>query len=470
MAAPNPPEELAELLWGVDPAWLPLMDLAALARAAVGPAAAGATPPPRLVLDAFRFGAPADVAVVILGQDPYPTPGAAQGLCFSAPQPPLPDTLRRVFACLARSGLAHAAPPPRPPAKKRGATRAAAAAACAGAAVSGDLRPWAVQGVLMLNAALTTRAGTRGALAPAWRPFIDGLLGRLCALHAGRPLHFLLWGADARARAALVRRHGHVAHEWTHPSPTADNRVPVAARFRECPHFTDVNAALVAAGRRPVVWDNTARVVAFSDGACIRNGRLDARAGFAAVVAGGQFAGVVVRGEVRPTEYELRAAGGADAADWRLCHVAGGAQPATPSNNRGELMGIIYCILVCLRGCAVGPVEIVSDSAVAIKTLTEWLPSRLAKNTERELKNFDLVWVAWQLLGALRAQAASVTFTHVHSHRAAPPADAPTREKVLWAGNDTADKHAGAPLAGAATFDVEVIGGPPVVAALATRA
>ena len=438
--AANPAASLAAL-WGTG-AWSGLLDLPAFEAALA--AAGAASPPPALLLEALRYCRPQDVAVVIMGQDPYPL--GAQGLCFSVQGgAPLPPSLRAIFECLARAGL-RASPEERGPA--------------------GDLRPWAAQGVLLLNATLTfagTGAALRRAHAAAWRPFVRALLTRLCAARAadaaaGRPLHFLLWGREARAFGALAHGHGHLVHEWTHPSPLADRRLAGPEQFVACPHFGAVNAALAASGRAAICWDNAAPVTAFSDGACTGNGRRDARASFAAVLQGGQFGeGAVVRGELRPCSY-------ADADGL----PAPGRDFVPPSNNRGELMGLIYCFLALLRGRACGPVEVVTDSEISRRTLAEWLPARLERGTERALQNYDLVAIAWDLLCRLRLQAA-VVLTHVRSHQRLAP-DAPARARVLHDGNDLADRHASAVLHIRPTYAVSVLGSaPPALADLAAE-
>jgi ribonuclease HI len=194
--------------------------------------------------------------------------------------------------------------------------------------------------------------------------------------------------------------------------------------------------------------------VAFTDGACSLNGKPGASAAFAALVTGAQFGATVVRGRVSPTEYAL-----IDEERPERGVRAGGAAVA-PSNNRGELLGIIYALLALLRGRAIGRVELVSDSKVSVNTLLEWLPARLEKKTERELKNYDLVMIAWRLLGRLRGQAAAVVLTHTRSHQPPPPAAAPIRERLVHRGNAVADEHAGLALGGAAGA-VEVLGGAP---------
>lgn len=440
------------ILRGVDMTlWGPYIDSAKLDAALSAIDAAGdadcIAPPDHLILEPLRYGGPDDYVAVALAQDPYPTAGEAMGICFSVPRTrALPESLKRIFGCLDRAGL-----------RREHLDEKSKPITC------GDLRPWAVQGVLMINAALTTRVGARRAHADHWKPFVDELVKRLCAnfAAAGRRIHFLLWGGDARAYSAVARRHKHVVHEWSHPSPMADNKLPDHARFRMCPHFEEVNADLTAAGRRAIVWDNLSPVIAFSDGSCPLNGKPGARAGFAAVITGGQFGAAIVRGEVLPTAYAL-----VDDADPERGLVATDALVA-PSNNRGELMGLIYCFLALLHGRALGKVEVISDSEISVNTLTDWLPARLKKKTERELKNFDLVWIAWRLLGELRRQASLVVLTHTRSHQPKPPDSAPSRERFVWAGNHKADEHAGLPLKNEATYAVEVFNAPPVLKGLA---
>jgi uracil-DNA glycosylase len=387
---------------------------------------------------------------VLIGQDPYPKGGDAQGICFSVPAgTALPDSLKRVFGCLDRAGLRR---------ERLGAGASPSAVVC------GDLRPWAVQGVLMLNAAPTTRVGARRAHAGAWKPFVNEFFRRFCAERAtaGCVLRFLLWGDDARAYAGVARRHKHAVHEWSHPSPMADNKLPEETRFRMCPHFEGVNAARAALGRRAVTWDNLSPVVAFSDGSCPLNGKPGARASFAAIITGAQFGATIIRAEICPLGYvfidEDEPERGVREADALVA----------PSNNRGELMGIVYCLLGLLRGRALGRAEIVSDSEISVNTLLDFLPKRLKKGTERELKNYDLVAIAWRLLGLLRKQAANVVLTHTRSHQKVPPTTAPSRVRFVHRGNAMADEHAALALKNeTATYAIEVLDAPAVLRSFA---
>ncbi|MGU3361377.1 uracil-DNA glycosylase [Methylobacterium sp. M6A4_1b] len=189
--------------------------------------AAGATvlPPPENIFNALALTPLERVKVVILGQDPYPTPGDANGLAFSYVGPRrLPASLKVILAELAEPG----APPVRPR--------------------TGDLTPWARQGVLLLNAALTVEAGKAGAhLRYGWSALTDQAVAAVSA--RPQPAVFLLWGAQARARAVLVDSGRHGIVECGHPSPL--NR---ARDFPGSRPFDAANAWLSAHGVAPIDW------------------------------------------------------------------------------------------------------------------------------------------------------------------------------------------------------------------------
>lgn len=429
---------LPALLRGVHPGWISffeergLMDAARQALAAAEPDADALAPAEGLVFEPFRYGGPDDARVVILGQDPYPQD--AQGLCFSKPHgQPLKDSLKTIFGNLEAHALA------RPHFR-------VADDPSSGVVVSGELRLWAAQGVLLINAAFTNRAGARGAHRGAWKAFTGGLIEALSAraAAAGRPLVFMLWGGDARAFAPRVR-HGpapHPVYQWTHPSPMSNNALPPASKFEAAPHFADANAALRAGGLRPIVWDPLELSLAFTDGSCENNGAANAKASFAAEILGGPLKGVRVAGCVRAAEYAF-----VDPADPRR-GFAPTAKKAAPTNNRGEYLAWCWVLLLLLRGGGRGRVEVVSDCDLFIKTMTEWLPARRAKGREGELKNLDLVLIAERLLAELRAAVGlgdgGVRLTHVNSHTKRPGPDAGPRAQVLWIGNDRVDRAAAA--------------------------
>ena len=184
-----------------------------------------ATLPPQACLFAALLLCPlAKTRVVILGQDPYPTPGQAHGLAFSVrPPTPPPPSLRNILQEIAADvGPAHVS--------------------------GGDLTPWARQGVLLLNAILTVHAHAPLSHAgKGWEPFTDALI----RLVSERRPHvvFLLWGAKAKAKIPLIDASRHLILTAAHPSPLSAHN-----GFFGCRHFSRANAWLEARGEAPIVW------------------------------------------------------------------------------------------------------------------------------------------------------------------------------------------------------------------------
>ncbi|SHH78393.1 uracil-DNA glycosylase [Marivita hallyeonensis] len=179
-------------------------------------------PPPEQVFAALERNAPEDVRVVILGQDPYPTPGHAHGLAFSVDPhvAPLPRSLINIFKELSEDIG------PAPP--------------------NGDLRFWADQGVLLLNDVLTVPVGAaRGHRRLGWQTLVPQVLDRL----ADAPRAFVLWGNDARAHSPRLDGHGHLVLESAHPSPLSARRGFFGSR-----PFSKVNAWLKEQGQPPINW------------------------------------------------------------------------------------------------------------------------------------------------------------------------------------------------------------------------
>lgn len=192
---------------------------------------AGVNVYPSRVFRALELTAPQDVRVVILGQDPYHGPGQAQGLAFSvAPgQVKLPPSLRNLL--------------------KEVQLDTGAPSIC-----RDDLTPWATQGVLLLNAALTVEDGAPQSHAGrGWEPLTDALLARVAAEPAA--IVFMLWGASAQRKRPLVEAGGrHLVLLANHPSPLSALRPPMP--FIGCRHFTQANAFLTARrlGSTPIRW------------------------------------------------------------------------------------------------------------------------------------------------------------------------------------------------------------------------
>lgn len=181
-------------------------------------------PPKDCLCAALQRCSLAATRVVILGQDPYPTPGQAHGLAFSVrPPTPPPPSLRNILAEVAADvGPAHI----------RG----------------GDLTPWADQGVLLLNTILTVRAHAPLSHAKkGWEGFTDAIIRAVSA--RAEPAVFLLWGAQAKAKIPLIDATRHLILTAAHPSPLSAHH-----GFLGCRHFSKANAFLVAHGHAPIRW------------------------------------------------------------------------------------------------------------------------------------------------------------------------------------------------------------------------
>ncbi len=170
----------------------------------------------------------AEVAVVILGQDPYHGAGQAHGLAFSVPDGiKSPPSLRNIFKELARDPRVESENHP-----------------------GGSLERWARQGVLLLNTCLTVEDGQPASHAKqGWETLTDQLIG---AVSAGPdPVVFMLWGAHAQAKQALIAPR-HQVLLANHPSPLSALRPP--RPFIGCGHFSAANGFLQSHGLRPVKW------------------------------------------------------------------------------------------------------------------------------------------------------------------------------------------------------------------------
>ncbi|MGX1789391.1 uracil-DNA glycosylase [Bosea sp. NPDC055332] len=183
-------------------------------------------PGPERFLAALALTPLDDVRVVILGQDPYPTPGHANGLAFSyVGPPPLPRSLVNIYKERAED-IRFAAP------------------------VGGDLSGWAKQGVLLLNTALTVREGATQAgshLKLGWRAVTDAILS---AVSQRRPnVVFMLWGLPAQAKRGLIDESKHLVIASAHPSPLSARR-----GFFGSKPFSQANDWLKAKGEAPVAW------------------------------------------------------------------------------------------------------------------------------------------------------------------------------------------------------------------------
>lgn len=177
------------------------------------------------IFNAFKMTPYKSIKAVILGQDPYHEPGQAHGLCFSVKEgTKLPPSLVNIYKELYSDlGI--------PPAK------------------SGDLSKWARQGVLLLNTTLTVRKGMANSHSKCgWTEFTDEVIKKVSDRE--KPVVFILWGGNARAKKSLINANRHFVIESAHPSPLSCYN-----GFFNSKPFSRTNAALVSAGYSPIDWN-----------------------------------------------------------------------------------------------------------------------------------------------------------------------------------------------------------------------
>lgn len=181
-------------------------------------------PPGSQIFNAFNFCPVDETKVVIIGQDPYHGPRQANGLCFSVNEGiPMPPSLVNIFREL-KDDLGKDIP------------------------ANGSLERWAKQGVLLLNATLTVRAGQAGSHQDkGWEEFTDAAIRELSETKEG--LVFLLWGSYAQRKGAVIDTSRHLVLKSAHPSPFAAHKGFFGNR-----HFSKANDYLVKHGKSPIEW------------------------------------------------------------------------------------------------------------------------------------------------------------------------------------------------------------------------
>ena len=182
-------------------------------------------PPAKLIFNAFDSCPYDKVKVVILGQDPYHGPGQAHGLCFSVNDGiQFPPSLRNIFKEL-KDDIGKEIP------------------------MSGNLSNWADQGVLLLNATLTVKAGLAGSHQQhGWEQFTDAVIAKLN--EQKEKLVFMLWGTYAQNKGKYIDPSKHLILKAKHPSPLSAN---FGGWFGER-HFSKCNAFLTNMHFEPIQW------------------------------------------------------------------------------------------------------------------------------------------------------------------------------------------------------------------------
>ncbi len=181
-------------------------------------------PPAKLIFNAFDQCPFENLKIVILGQDPYHGPGQAHGLCFSVNDGiDFPPSLRNIFKEL-KNDVGKEIPK------------------------TGNLLPWAKQGVLLLNATLTVRANQAGSHQnKGWEIFTDTVIHKINEQKEN--VAFILWGNYAISKGKFIDQSKHLVLTSVHPSPLSASR-----GFFGNHHFSKANEFLQKKGLEPVIW------------------------------------------------------------------------------------------------------------------------------------------------------------------------------------------------------------------------
>lgn len=177
------------------------------------------------IFNAFDKCPLGEIKVVILGQDPYPTPGHAHGLCFSVQEhvKPYPKSLINIFKEIS-DDLGNPTPE------------------------NGSLERWAKQGVFLLNTVLSVNAHAPNSHRDfGWQQFTDTVIKTISKEKKG--VVFLLWGSQAQKKIELIDSEKHHILKSVHPSPLSAYR-----GFFGCKHFSKANELLISQGKEPINW------------------------------------------------------------------------------------------------------------------------------------------------------------------------------------------------------------------------
>lgn len=384
-----------------------------------------------------------EIKVVILGQDPYPNPDHAHGLCFSSMDKKIPASLKNIYTCLEEHKLIDSA----------------------ARIDTSNLLPWAQQGVLMLNTSLTTRSGVSGSHIALWRPITRNIIQKIGSI-SDRPIVFMLWGNHAKDMRSLITSPTAIILEETHPSPMSQASLSAERKFRFCDHFVKANAAV-----GPINWDPMSLPAhqAFTDGSGLNTGNINSKAAYACCFTEGPSKGTMLYGRLPPVAVlDLRDI--KSDAKWDpennpcwiddgRAYTLSGLHSVTktwtnplatvyilnatnemifPNSQRGEGVGILSAFEHVIGIGRSATIEVVTDSMFWIKMINEYIPNWIKINNPfYTQKNPDIVSRMWKAVSRMSKMGIVWSMRHVKSHGKDPNADP---KDVRF--NDLVDKKA----------------------------
>lgn len=362
------------------------------------------------IFNAFKYFEFNETKIVIVGQDPYPDPRSAMGLSFSARKnintangsPYIPDSLKNIYKCLEKTIGVKCSHP--------------------------DLTLWAKQGILLLNSALTTRMNQSG-MHPQWTDFTNALVSHIsansCEMNDSNGAIFVLWGNHAKKLTNYIDDSQNTIYTWMHPSPLSQ-RGDESTRFINCTNFVDINNKFISWKLPPPSWEVSNKTKVFTDGAAEKNGTSQCMAGYGIYFESSWLSalkGRQISGTVEPWCYALSAKadsmsdltdGMSDLADDHT-GLETTSTPVNASNNRAELLGIVYAFDAYLYEYETFKksftkndildhleIELITDSSYSAGIVTEWMYKWEMSGLIDEKKNPDIVRILLQQAEAIK--------------------------------------------------------------------
>jgi uracil-DNA glycosylase len=328
-----------------------------------------------------------NIVGMIIGQDPYPGKGDADGLCFSSKNKHIPASLNNIYKCLLHTKQIHSKP------------------------TISDLTQWAEQGLLMINTALTTEEGKTKAHVKIWENFVNALI--LYITHDDKcspcpSIAVMLWGTHAQSKIPFINEYC-VIMKWRHPSPLAQ-ACDEKERFINCTHFADLNQWLdEEVGDVPLIdWNPDPVRIMYTDGSCNNKpNTIYAQAGYSVYFNKGSNEGTVKYGKV-PTVI-----------------LNGKIKYGTPP--RGEGLALVVALESVNN---LSPrVTIFTDSQFWIDMIYKYMPAWDRRGVDfKEKANHDITTKLFKLVNDIE-QKGTLNIIHVSGHSGN-------------AGNDIADMYA----------------------------
>ena len=337
--------------------WKPLFkkELTALHSALKSSLEDKVTPSVKDIFNAFIIN-PQDIKVIIVGQDPYPKQNDAHGLSFSTLNKTTPASLKNIFKCLNRLGYE---------------------------TNSNNLMCWLLQGVFLINTALTTEIGQTKKHSQFWFPFVSQIISGLTSLNKNKKMSILLWGSDAQKIEPFIKGKHNIL-KWTHPSPMADNQLIDDKKFVNCDNFDNL---------KNINWSTGNKFYFYTDG----SGRPGENCASAVYIPNILKLSLLIQ----PMLYEL-----VEENNIILLQTTKNTEKP-PTTQRAEYLAIIYALLIAYR-LGLSNVEIITDSRNAYGIIVEW-----TKRKEEKYENPDLVKIMRRLYSLTEK---NVTMKHVLSH------------------------------------------------------